>query len=156
MLVQVFLSYSHQDEWLKKELDQHLASMKRSGYIDVWHDRKIVPGQKFDSEIQHKISNSQIFLFLISPAFISSDYCVDKEYLTAKAMHANGDAIVIPIIVRDCDWDVHGLRTFQALPTDANPVTRGAGSREDSQQRDEKWLDVVTGLKRSVAVLKKS
>jgi len=156
MHVQIFISYSHHDEWLKNELDQHLASMKRAGYIDVWHDRKILPGQKFDTEIQSNVLASQIFLFLISPAFLSSDYCIEREYLTAKEMHENDKATVIPIIVRDCDWDVHDLRTFQALPTDANAITRNANSREDSQQRDAKWLDVVRGLKRTVEDVKKN
>ncbi len=155
MEIQVFISYSHEDEWLKDELLQHLSSLKRGGTIDLWHDRKISAGSVLDQEIQSKVQESQIFLFLISPAFLASDYCVEKEYLLAKRRHENGEAVVIPIIVRDCDWDLHGLRDFSALPVDAKAVTRNAHSKSDSQQRDGKWLEVVGGLKEVVKGLKK-
>jgi hypothetical protein len=156
MQLQVFLSYSHQDEWLKVELEQHLAGLKRSGAIDVWHDREITAGQIFSDEIATRLRESHIIILLVSSAFVNSDYCVDKEYLTAKDMHQRGEAIVIPVIVRECDWDVHGLREFQALPTDADAVTKGRASREDAQERDGKWLDVVQGLKRAIAQVKKN
>lgn len=155
MTINVFISYSHQDEWLKDELDQHLGSMKRSGVIDVWHDRKIVAGQKFKDEIDAHATNANVFLFLISSAFISSDYCIKIEFLTAKEKHEKGEAVLIPIIVRDCDWDIYDLRDFQALPKDAEPVTRGAASRDDEHKRDAKWAQVVKGIKDAVAALKK-
>ena len=64
-------------------------------------------------------------------------------------------AEIVPIIVRDCDWDVGNLRKFNALPPDAIAVTRGAGSREDAQQRDAAWLKVIQGLKGVIAAQKK-
>lgn len=155
MSFEVFISYSHKDEWLKDELIEHLSSLERSGRVTAWHDRKIVAGSKLDPSIQAKIEGSKIFLFLISPSFLSSNYCVEQEYLRAKLKAESGEAQIVPIIIRECDWDLHGLRDFAALPIDAQAVTKDASSKADSSQRDGKWLEVVDGLKAAILDLKK-
>lgn len=153
--LRVFISYSHADEWLKDELIKHFSALKRGGFIDVWHDRMIPPGGLLHDEIDARINDSQIFLFMISNDFIGSDYCFEKEYLEAVKRRDAGEAEIIPIIVRDCDWDVGNLKKFNALPPDATPVTRGAGSRTDAQQRDAAWLEVIKGIKTVITALKK-
>ncbi|MCJ2069241.1 toll/interleukin-1 receptor domain-containing protein [Methylobacterium sp. J-030] len=153
--LRVFISYSHADEWLKNELIKHFSALKRGGFIDVWHDRMIPPGGLLENEIDSRLHESQIFLFLISNDFITSDYCFEKEYLEAVKIRDAGEAEIIPIIVRDCDWDVGNLRKYNALPPDGTPVTRGASSRTDAQQRDAAWLEVIKGIKVVVSALKK-
>ena len=152
---EVFISYSHADEWLKNELIQHLSALKRKQMIDVWHDRLIPAGSLLDADIDTHIHSADIILLLISPAFLGSDYCFTREYKTAADRHQRGEAVVIPVLLRDCDWDVGGLRDFRALPTDAIPVTRIAAAREESERRDAAWLDVINGLKDVIENLKK-
>ena len=53
--------------------------------------------------IQH-IETSQIILLLVSAEFLNSDYCYDVELKRAIARHDAGDARVVPIILRPCDW----------------------------------------------------
>jgi internalin A len=43
-LVKIFYSYSHKDETLRDELEDHLTLMKRQGLIASWHDRCILAG----------------------------------------------------------------------------------------------------------------
>ncbi len=40
-LVALFFSYSHRDEGLRDQLETHLAMLKRHGFIETWHDRRI-------------------------------------------------------------------------------------------------------------------
>lgn len=143
----IFISYSHADEWLKDELGKHLSALKRTGIVDVWHDRCIPAGGLLHEEIDAHIDSSEIFLFLISPDFIASDYCYNNEYKAAIYRRATGDAEIVPIIVRDCDWDVGRLKSFNALPPDAIAVTRDARSRADAHERDAAWLAVIDGIK---------
>lgn len=152
---EIFISYSHQDEWLKDELLEHLSALKRNGSVDVWHDRMILAGEKLSEEIVNEIESSDIFLFLVSPSFISSDFCMEKEYARAKERHSSGEAVIIPVIIRDCDWDVADLRSFNAVPPDGVAVTANAGSKSDTQLRDAKWLSVIKGLKGQIEALKK-
>jgi hypothetical protein len=151
----VFISYSHADEWLKNELIVHLAALKRKNIVSVWHDRLIPAGKILDNEIDVKLQAADLFIMLISSDFINSEYCFSVEYKRMLDRHARGEVTIVPVVVRPCDWDVGGLKSFAALPPDAIPVTRGAGSRTDSQQRDNAWLAVVEGLKVVIAEQKK-
>jgi TIR domain-containing protein len=153
---EVFISYSHEDEWLKDELLQHLSALRRNRTIDIWHDRMILAGGELQEDISNEIETSDIFLLLVSPAFISSDFCMEKEYSRAKERHSAGEAIIIPVLIRECDWDVAGLKKFNAVPKDAKAVTANAGSKSDAQQRDPKWVSVIDGLKGQIESLKKN
>lgn len=146
----LFISYCHADEWLKNEFLSHLGALKRNGEISAWHDRLIDPGRRLDSEIDAAINSADIILLLVSSAFISSDYCMNKEYATARTRAARGDAEVIPILVRPCDWETSDLRSLLALPTDSVPVTTKSALKDEVAVRDEAWLNVVNGLKRVI------
>lgn len=41
----LFFSYSHRDETLRDQLETHLAMLKRQGFIETWHDRRITAGE---------------------------------------------------------------------------------------------------------------
>jgi len=143
----VFISYSHKDDSFRESLETHLSLLKRNGIVSTWSDRAITPGQKWGQAIDDNLEESDIILFLVSSDFIASDYCIDIEVKRAIEKHKNGDAIVVPIIVRVCDWRESVLGELQALPKEAIAVSKWG-------DEDEAWLDVVEGLKRSIEKLK--
>jgi hypothetical protein len=63
MSKKVFISYSHKDELFKEDLDEHLSLMKRNGIISVWHDRKILAGSKWGTEIDDNLEQADIILW---------------------------------------------------------------------------------------------
>ncbi|MDX2217100.1 MAG: tetratricopeptide repeat protein [Oculatellaceae cyanobacterium bins.114] len=142
----VFISYSHKDEDLKDELVVHLANLKRQGKIRAWQDRDIEAGSEWDAEIKQNLEDADIILLLITPRFLASDYCYDKEMQRAVQRHNEGTARVIPIILKPCDWDGSPFTKLQALPKDAKPVTKW-------DDQDEAFLDVVKGIRRAVESL---
>ena len=81
--VDLFYSYAHEDEKLRDELDGHLALLRRKGVIRPWHDRGIVPGQKWDEAIDAQLSTADLILLLVSMDFLNSDYIWGKELATA-------------------------------------------------------------------------
>ncbi|MGA4527008.1 toll/interleukin-1 receptor domain-containing protein [Enterobacter ludwigii] len=83
-------SYSHADEALRNELEKHLSPLKRARKITTWHDRRIVPGQEFERQIDQYFSEADIILLLISSDFIASDYCYEVEMTNALARHKRG------------------------------------------------------------------
>lgn len=151
----IFISYSHADEWLKDELVSHFGALRRNGLVDVWHDRRIPAGGLLDDQIDANLKTADLCLFLISADFINSDYCIHKEYEEAVKRRNSGNTEIIPVIIRACDWDVAGLKKFNALPRDAIPVTQGADSKPDKHQRDPKWLEVINGIKTVLEEIKK-
>lgn len=88
--VNVFVSYSHEDEPLRVELGKHLSSLRRSRAIAEWHDRKIDPGAEWAKEIDRNLKSADVILLLISPAFIHSDYCSSVELTQAMEQHEAG------------------------------------------------------------------
>lgn len=122
-MIKIFFSYSHKDEMLRDELEIHLSVLKRQGVIETWHDRKIAAGQEFDHEISSYLNESHVILLLVSPYFLASDYCYDKEMIAALKMHKAGKASVIPIILHPCDWNSTPFGKLTACPRDGKPVS---------------------------------
>lgn len=138
--VKLFFSYSHKDEELKNELEKHLSMLRRQGVISTWYDRKIDAGSTLDKEIDKNLKDSDIILLLISVDFLASDYCYDIEMKEALKMHENKQAIVVPIILRNCDWTSAPFSKLLALPTDGKSITTWS-------DKDSAFLNVVKGIK---------
>lgn len=138
--LEVFLSYSHQDEKLCNELRKHLNILERQGIISAWHDRRINPGAEWKDEIDKHLEDARIVLLLISPDFIASDYCYDIEMVRAMERHFAGNLCVIPIILRPVDWQSSLFGQLQALPRNAKPVTSW-----DNQ--DEAFVNIATEIR---------
>jgi TIR domain/Retroviral aspartyl protease len=141
--IELFYAYSHRDEILRDELEKHLRGLSRSGVISGWHDRRISGGIEWDGRIDEHLNRSDIILLLVSADFIASDYCYDREMRRALELHELGEARVIPVILRPCDWQGTPFAKLQALPRDAIPVTKW-------ENQDEALRDVAVGI-RSVA-----
>ncbi len=138
----VFFSYSHADEGLRDQLERQLAMLKRQGVIETWHDRRIGAGQEIDKAIDDHISRDEIILLLVSPDFIASDYCYDVEMKTAMERHNAGRAVVIPVILRACDWHHAPFGNLLAAPRDGKPVTQWS-------DRDEAFLQVAQAVRKA-------
>ncbi len=144
--VSLFYSYSHKDEALRDELEEHLSLLKRNGIIHSWHDRKIGAGNEWQSSIDKNLETANIIVFLVSSSFLDSDYCYDKEMKKALEKHEKGDARVVPVIIRPVDWSGAPFSKLQALPKNAEAVTSWAN-------RDEAWTDVAKGIRKVIEEL---
>ena len=141
-MISLFYSYSHEDEKYRDQLEKHLSVLKKEGYIDEWHDRKISPGSNWEEDINRELIKADIILLLISSNFLASNYCYDVETVTALEMHENGQAVVIPIIIQPCLWNISKLAKngkLQVLPKDGRPIT-------DYENQHHGWLNVAEGI----------
>lgn len=136
----VFFSYSHKDESFRDELEVHLSALKRQKIIESWHDRKIIAGSLIDDAIDKHIDSAEIILLLISPDFIASDYCYDKEVQKALQRNSQGTARVIPVILRPCDWRELPFGKLLATPTDGRAISLWPN-------HDQAFLEVVKSVK---------
>jgi DNA-binding MarR family transcriptional regulator len=146
--LRLFYSYSHKDEELRKELEEHLALLKRQGYIVGWHDRMIGAGEEWKGQLDRNLEEAQIILLLISPSFLASDYCYDIETVRALDRHDTGEARVIPILLRPVDWEGAPFARLQGLPIDLRPVTTWPN-------RDEAFRNIAQGIRRVIEEMRK-
>jgi internalin A len=136
----IFFSYSQRDEGLRDELETHLKLLQRQGIISTWHDRKIVPGSEWSDEIDRHLETAKIILLLVSADFIASDYCMGKEVKLALERHKKNDAIVVPIMLRSCDWRGAPFAKLQGLPREMKPVMKW-------KDRDAAWTEIALGIR---------
>ncbi len=141
--MKVFISYAHHDQAMLERLHTHLAMLRREGGIAEWYDRDILAGGEIDREIASHLNASSLFLALVSPDFLNSQYCYESEMQAAIRKHDNGEIIIVPIILEPCDWLFSPLKQFKALPQNGKPITEWTN-------QNEALLDVVTELRRLV------
>lgn len=145
--MKLFYSYSHKDVDYRNELEKHLSVLRSNGLIESWYDKKILPGQNFQKEIDKNLKDSDIIVFLVSSDFLSSSPC-RSEMKFALSEKSRRDIAVIPIIVRHCDWKSSPLGDLQALPEGINAISNWT-------DRDTAYLNVVEGIKKVVTKMHK-
>jgi|GEM_PF-5190286 len=139
--VEVFISYAHADRDLQQELLRHMKVLEHQGLVRTWYDRNIDAGDDLDDVIMRHLGSAQIILLLVSADFLSSEYCWAIETNTALDRHVANTARVVPVILRDCQWQRTPLAKIKALPEDGVAVTNKRWST-----RDEAFTNVVEGL----------
>lgn len=142
-MMNLFFSYCHVDEALRDELEKHLSILKRQGVISPWHDRRIGPGEDFTHQISSHLEEADIILLLVSSDFLASDYCYDIEMKRALERHACGEAVVIPVILRPCDWHGSAFGSILAATKDGKPITK-------FPTLDDGFLEVTLAIKRAI------
>lgn len=145
MPIRRFYSYSHKDEALRDELEEHLSLLKRQGYIVGWHDRRIGAGKEWKDQLDKNLEEAQIILLLISPSFLASDYCYEIETKRALERHDKGEATVIPVLLRpvDVDWEGAPFARLQGLPIDLRPATIWTN-------KDEAFKNIAQDIRRAI------
>ncbi|RMP83707.1 TIR domain-containing protein [Pseudomonas syringae] len=133
----VFFSYCHADEGLRDQLEKQLSMLKRQGVIETWHDRRINAGQEIDAAIDEHINTDEIILLLVSPDFIASDYCYNVEMTRAMERHDAKQAIVIPVILRACDWHYAPFGKLLGTPSDGKPVAKEVRKAAEQWRTDK-------------------
>jgi hypothetical protein len=132
----VFISYAHEDERYRDQLEAALAGLSRAEKVSCWHDRNIRPGSEWGDCIVDALDEADVILLLISNDFQRSDYITSEEVPRAMERHRQGSAVVIPVIVRPTDWSHSPYAALEAVPDNAKPVSNW-------NDRDSAWLNVV-------------
>jgi len=142
-LMRLFYSYSSLDEASRRELETHLSLLKREGVLDTWSFRDIEAGNDWQQKIDVHLDSADITLLLVSPHFIASRYCWEIEMRRAVDRAIRRQTILVPVIIRPCDWQTAPFARFQALPENAKPISAW-------RPRDLGWANVASGIRKLV------
>lgn len=137
-LLQVYYGYAEEDQALVGELDKHLAPLRRQELIQTWDRHDALPGTDQAVWSEEKLNRADIILLFISSSFLASPTC---SMVVERAMqrHAVRAAQVIPVLLLPCRWQQEKLSRLKPLPRSELPVKKW-------RDRNEGWLDVVSGL----------
>lgn len=132
----VFCSYSDDDAAHLLKLDSYLHPLERQGLLELWSSQDIPPGADRAEELWGNLEQADLILLMASPDYLASDACFEQYRYAVK----NSTAVVVPIIVRACDWRNSLFGGLPLLPVSARPVTSWGN-------HDEAWLQVVEGVR---------
>jgi hypothetical protein len=121
----VFFSYSHKDKvWLDRLL-VFLRPLEREGKLDLWDDRRIIPGMKWRHEIDAALSECRIAIPLISSDFLASDFILDEELPKMLQAAESDGVLVMPVILRPSRFLRAGIISeFQSVNPPSSPLSR--------------------------------
>ena len=147
----IFIAYARRDKPLLDKLRIQLAPLQRNRYCHIFWDGEIIPGEKWDDRLKAELHAANLFILLVTPDFLASDYINEVELPKALEQHRNGSANVIPIILRDCLWEATPLEKFQVVAKNgvaieecngyafaAREIFRALQSRSNPSARTEK------------------
>ncbi|WP_228057979.1 COR domain-containing protein [Nostoc sp. LEGE 12447] len=140
--VEVFISYSHQDqEWLTK-LQKHLKPIIRNQNLLVWDDTKIQAGAEWSKEIENALAAAKIAVLLVSPNFLASDFIHENELPPLlNAAQAKGLTIIwIPLSFSS--YEETEIEQYQS----AHPPNQPLDSLNPAQE-NKAWVDICKKIK---------
>lgn len=146
--LKLFVSYAHQDESWRAKLAPNLALLQREGLIELWYDIKLVAGAKWDEEIQQRLVEADLYLFLMSTDLLASDYIQERELSIARRRHEAKQARLLPVVVRKCSWKRY-VGDIQALPAGDKPIKQWS-------DKDLAFFKVEEGLRRAIDEIRDS
>jgi hypothetical protein len=115
--LKLFFCYAREDAAWRRRLDEHLELVRREGLITTWYDQRIAPGTEWSEVIQQHLSAADLVVFLVSPAFLASEYISTVEMKLALELHRQGAARVVPVMLEKVEsFDTVDLFALQVLP----------------------------------------
>lgn len=137
-----FISYAHDDAPLFRVFRTHLRSIERAFDIEFWADTSIHAGARWNDEIIRRLNGAQVFILLVSPDFLASDFIYNTELPAIQEREASDPdkVLVLPVVLKPCYWQLVAS-SRQAVPLDDDgpraidewrPKTRGHDKARDS------------------------
>lgn len=139
-----YLSCAPRDVELRDELCAALTPWTRERGVRIWHRDLLDPGAPTD-RIEEELERAGLVVLMLSASHSAGEDTAAEMDL-ALARHLRGEARVIPVLVRPFLWRSTPVRDMHVLPSGARPVTSWP-------DRDEAWLDVVTGIASTLEAL---
>jgi hypothetical protein len=113
--ISFFISYARANKELANrflvKFQEQLTPSKNFEY-KFWKDNEIKVGEKWHEEINRAIDNCRLGLFLVSPAFLGSQFI--KKHELPKFIKSKSKAI-IPIMLQPIDFERHDLKGLEKL-----------------------------------------
>ncbi|WP_165423325.1 FxSxx-COOH system tetratricopeptide repeat protein [Ktedonosporobacter rubrisoli] len=141
------MSYAYKDRAFRDALNVHLSSLKRTDVIGDWHEHEILPGSDWQEVVDERLSQADIILLLITPDFVSSNFCYCVEMERALERHETGEARVIPILFRPTYRKGLPFTKLQGLPRDEREIGKAVSEWED---QDRAYVEIVEGIVKAI------
>jgi internalin A len=151
MPVSAFISYAHADAEAYNALKlfkNNVHAQVRLGNVEMWDDGAILAGENWSNAIWQKFERAELIICLISPNFISSDFCYERELKKAFEAHEKGEKIIFPVRLIDCDYSELPIGGIQGAPSEwLNPGQKDEPKHELWAEMSRKFGELIKVMK---------
>ncbi|MEZ4883387.1 MAG: TIR domain-containing protein [Chitinophagales bacterium] len=146
--IKVYIAYSDIDVAIRDSINSSLKALQRAGIIDkVWDHKLLQAGSNIKSKIINELTNADIILLLLSSDFFASDFCYETQLIKALELHKEESVRVIPILARDCAWNLTPLKNIA-------PIPKNNISIKSSDNEDKSYTEIAYELEKVVLDIK--
>ena len=147
-IIKIFCSYAQENRQHRDHLVRHLSALQHLGYVEIWHDREILPGMLWEQEILEHLDSADLFVPLVSSYFLSSRYCWGVEMSRARERWEQGEVSIVPILVDPVDCEGTPISTFQLLPISPKDAKAKAVSKWSN--REEAYEHITKKIRKVI------
>ncbi len=127
----IYAIYAREDNDVLLHLLHHLKPLEEEFKVTIWHDDPIDTGKPWKPHSIERLQHADVFLLLVSDAFMHSEFVKQLEFKRVIDSYKEARAIVIPIIVDRCPWDIDfksddydfNFKELQVLPEEGKPIS---------------------------------
>ena len=110
--------------------------------VEVWSDDDMIPGERWNPQIEDNIKDADVVLFLLSPNFIQSKFIVSKEIPLAVKRWQESKIGLLGIYVAKCNFDHLPISKIQMVPSSAGRLKPSL----EWNIKTEYWAAVKDGI----------
>lgn len=147
----VFVCAARQDADLRDELFSHLAPLVQQGWIHILKETDIELGQSVSEQRRARVRHAQLVLLLLSPSLLAG-LGENEAVHEALDRHARSELVLVPIVLRACDWEAYSFGKLASLPRNGKPLVEHSTS---TGGRDSAWVQIVRELRPLIERLSK-
>lgn len=123
--MKIFLNHAVEDKSLVMPYYEKLQAL---GY-EPWIDKRLLPGDEWDEEIQRAFNSADVYLIFLSPRSVAKRGYVQREIYDAlekQKYNLAGDIGLIPVLLEECEVPVKISSKYQYvhLPDDWHLVVQ--------------------------------
>lgn len=138
--LRAFLSYSHDDIKRKDRFKNNLSVLRKKNLIDTWEDGRIEPGTRWLEQIEENLEKMDVFIGLLTTAFLASDFIEKVELKAARERLRNEgrEFRFYLIVVDDISIDEMDLAEYQLIFPEDKAVSKHRSLRAgfDAAQKE--------------------
>lgn len=140
-----FLSYSHKDKVAKQIFQDNLTVMQQKNLVTPWHDGLIEPGMLWEEEIKDNLERMDVFVGLLTTAFLASGFIQTVELHAArqKRQKERRDFLFVLILVDDVSLTGLNVSEYQIMKPGGKPVSKHSSRKAGFNQAQKELEELI-------------
>ncbi|VAW10717.1 hypothetical protein MNBD_BACTEROID03-2751 [hydrothermal vent metagenome] len=148
----IYVIYTWENNDVMLQLSRHLEALEEAFGLTIWHDDPILTGQQWKPQNESRFNQADIFLLLVSDAFMHSEFIKQLEFKMVIDRYKAGKSTVLPLILNECPWDIDfdsddynfNLNELHVFPEGRKPLS-------DWDSPDQAYNQIAAHIKKVVA-----